>query len=125
MATLASDVPEGDNWLHELKFDGYRTLAFVSSGRVRLVTRNGNDWTARFPGVADAVAELPLDEGILDGEVVSLNEEGISSFQRLQNALSTGDVDSLVYYVFDVPHLEGFDLIGDAAGRRAKNCFPS
>jgi bifunctional non-homologous end joining protein LigD len=110
LATPATDVPVGDRWLHELKFDGYRILAFVRHGRVRLVTRRGNDWTLRFPSVAQAVAELPIDQAIFDGEVVALSDQGISEFQRLQNVLKRGDESSLVYYVFDLPHYEGYDL---------------
>jgi bifunctional non-homologous end joining protein LigD len=110
LATLVTSVPEGENWLHELKFDGYRALAIIRDGKVRLVSRNDNDWTARFQPVADAVARLPITNAILDGEVVSLNEQGVSSFQRLQNVLKRGDAESLVYYAFDLPYLEGYNL---------------
>jgi bifunctional non-homologous end joining protein LigD len=110
LATLAQDVPRGEDWLHELKFDGYRILAFLKNKRVRLVTRNGNDWTHRFPSIAAAVAKLSAKQAILDGEVVSLNDEGLSDFQQLQNALKRGDDAALVYYVFDLPHFEGYDL---------------
>jgi bifunctional non-homologous end joining protein LigD len=110
LATLASRVPEGDGWLHELKFDGYRMLAIVEKGKVRLVTRRGNDWTHRFRPVADALKRLELTAAILDGEVVSLDNQGISNFQQLQNSMKSGNPDSLVYYAFDVPYLLGFDL---------------
>jgi bifunctional non-homologous end joining protein LigD len=110
LATLASKVPAGDDWVHELKFDGYRALALIENGRVRLVSRNDNDWTARFQAVADALKELRIKNAILDGEVVSLDKQGISNFQQLQNLLKRGDDESLVYYVFDVPHLLGYDL---------------
>jgi bifunctional non-homologous end joining protein LigD len=110
LATLVSKVPTGDDWLHELKFDGYRALAFIEHGRIRLVSRNDNDWTARFSVVADAVKKLSIKNGILDGEVVSLDKQGVSNFQQLQNQLKRGDDDSLVYYVFDVPNLHGYDL---------------
>jgi bifunctional non-homologous end joining protein LigD len=110
LATLASVVPQGDRWIHEIKFDGYRILAFFENGRVRLVTRQGNDWTVRFRAVADAFEQLPLQSGILDGEIVSVNEHGISEFQRLQNSLKRGDDGSLIFYLFDMPHCEGFDL---------------
>jgi bifunctional non-homologous end joining protein LigD len=103
-------VPPGNGWLHELKFDGYRILAHIKNDRVRLISRNGKDWTRRFPSIAAAVAELPLQQAILDGEVVSLNDQGVSSFQRLQNALKRQDDESLVYYVFDLPHAGGFNL---------------
>jgi bifunctional non-homologous end joining protein LigD len=110
LATLTSKVPAGDNWIHELKFDGYRILAQVRSGKGKLVTRRGNDWTARFRPVANAVKQLKLKNAILDGEVVSLDEHGVSNFQNLQNLMKRGDKESLVYYAFDLPYLEGYDL---------------
>jgi bifunctional non-homologous end joining protein LigD len=110
LATLAIKVPDGDRWLHELKFDGYRILTFIEGGKVRLVTRQGKDWTARFRSVADAFAQLPVKRAILDGEMVALDDEGISDFQRLQNSLKRGDDAALVFYLFDVPHFEGWDL---------------
>jgi bifunctional non-homologous end joining protein LigD len=110
LATLASRVPPGEGWLHELKFDGYRILAHVGGPKVRLITRNDNDWTARFQIVADALAEYPLESTVFDGEVVALDDHGVSNFQKLQNSLKTGDDSSLVYYVFDAPYLNGYDL---------------
>jgi len=111
LATLVSKVPAGEGWLNELKFDGYRIVAQLRKGnKPRLITRNDNDWTARFQVVAEALAKLPVRNAILDGEVVSLDERGVSNFQQLQNSLKTGDVESLAYYVFDAPYLEGFDL---------------
>jgi bifunctional non-homologous end joining protein LigD len=110
LATLASGVPGGDDWLHELKFDGYRALAFFENGKVRLISRNGNDWTDRFQTVAAALEKLPIKNAILDGEVVSLDEGGLSNFQQLQNQLKRGDDESLVVYLFDIPHCEGYDL---------------
>src|SRR3954453_21455002 len=110
LATLTSRVPSGEKWLHELKFDGYRILAKIRNKKIELVTRRGNDWTDRFQSIADALKELPLKSAILDGEVVSLDAHGVSNFQQLQNSLKRGDKDSLVYYVFDLPYLEGYDL---------------
>jgi bifunctional non-homologous end joining protein LigD len=110
LAVLADKVPAGDDWLHEMKFDGYRLLAFVDHGKVRLVTRNGNDWTDRFRAIEQALESLPADTAILDGEVVSLNKEGLSDFQELQNLLKRGNEKSLVYYIFDAPYLGGYDL---------------
>lgn len=110
LCTLSDTVPSGDDWLHELKFDGYRIVAFLEHGKVRLVTRQDKDWTDRFRSVAEACRSLPIENGILDGEVVSLNEAGIAGFQRLQNSLKRGDDKALVYYVFDIPCCEGFDL---------------
>jgi bifunctional non-homologous end joining protein LigD len=110
LATLASRVPSGDGWLHELKFDGYRILAVIQNGEVRLLTRRGNDWTTRFRPVAEALEELKIESAILDGEVVSLDPQGISNFQQLQNSMKRGRPESLVIYVFDVPYLAGYAL---------------
>ena len=110
LAVLVESVPQGDDWVHELKFDGYRMLAFVENGNVRLVTRNGNDWTKKFPTLAEALSSLPVRNAILDGEVVSLDEQGLSNFQRLQNLLKRGDSSQIVYYAFDLPYCLGCDL---------------
>ena len=111
LAMLTSRVPEGNQWLHEIKFDGYRLLAFIKAGKaVRLVTRNGNDWTVRFRPIANALSKLKVASAILDGEVVALDSHGVPNFQQLQNSMKTGDTNSLVYYLFDVPYLEGRDL---------------
>src|SRR4051812_40069382 len=90
LATLVDAPPKGDQWLHEIKFDGYRLLGFLADGQVRLRTRNGNDWTDRFPGIRDSVARLKADEAVLDMEAVALDKEGKSSFQALQHALGEG-----------------------------------
>jgi bifunctional non-homologous end joining protein LigD len=110
LATLTDTVPLGDEWLHELKFDGYRILAFLDDGKVRLVTRNGKDWTHRFPTIAAALAALPINVALLDGEVVSLDAEGRSNFQELQNFLRRADDAKLVNYLFDAPFFAGYDL---------------
>ena len=110
LATLVQKAPDTDDWLHEIKFDGYRILAYMSGGKVRLVTRNGNDWTGRFAGIARQFAALPVAEAILDGEVVALTKDGTTSFQQLQNWLKRGKSGELVYYAFDLVHLDGYDL---------------
>jgi bifunctional non-homologous end joining protein LigD len=113
LATLVANPPEGDDWVHELKFDGYRILAVVRNGSARLISRNGHDWTARMPEVAKAATEVDADEAVLDGEVVMLDRHGISRFQLLQNAFgrqATRAATSLHYYVFDLPYLDGRDL---------------
>ena len=112
LATLSAEAPRGDQWLHELKFDGYRMLAVVSNGKCRVITRKGNDWTARFRSIAGAIESLGIDRAILDGEIVSLNEKGISDFQQLQNQLKRGDDATLAYYLFDIPYFDGYDLTG-------------
>lgn len=110
LATLSSQVPEGEDWLHEVKYDGYRLIAMIDGGQVKLITRGGNDWTDRFSLLAQELGKLPVSQAVLDGEVVVLNSDGISDFQRLQNWLKSGRSGSLAYFVFDLPYLNGYDL---------------
>jgi bifunctional non-homologous end joining protein LigD len=112
LATLVAEPPEGEGWLFEIKLDGYRILAAAGGGKVRLTSRNGKDWTDRFPQIAEAVGRLDADSVLLDGEVVALDEKGRSSFQRLQNALRSDRQANLAYFVFDLLHLNGKDLTG-------------
>ncbi|MFG3453028.1 DNA ligase D [Stutzerimonas stutzeri] len=109
LATLVESVPDGD-WRYEVKFDGYRIMARIESGKVQLFTRNGHDWTAKMPQQAEALAGLGLESAWLDGEVVVPNEEGTPDFQALQNAFEVGRSGSIVYYLFDLPYLNGMDL---------------
>lgn len=110
LATLVDRAPAGDDWIHELKLDGYRILARIDQGKVTLLTRHGNDWTERMPGLAAAFERLEVSSAIVDGEVVVLDEHGKSDFQRLQNSLSLENEEELVYYAFDLLHLDGRDL---------------
>jgi bifunctional non-homologous end joining protein LigD len=110
LATLHDTVPGGAGWVHEIKFDGYRIQARLDRGKVKLLTRKGLDWAARFPNVTADVARLAADTALIDGEIVVENEQGLSVFSMLQAALSNGDRDSFVYYVFDLLHLDGEDL---------------
>jgi bifunctional non-homologous end joining protein LigD len=111
MATLADTAPDGADWLHEIKFDGYRLLAFVVDGECRLRTRNGKDWTGRFPSLTRALHSLKAKSAVLDMEAVILNAEGKSSFQALQAALGDeGSAEGIVASVFDILHLDGTDL---------------
>lgn len=110
LATLVKSAPTGDDWLHEIKFDGYRLVSVVKDARIHLFTRNGKDWTKKFPGIADALAQLPVRQAILDGELVVLRPDGISDFQALQTVLKGEASDPLVYYVFDLPYCEGYNL---------------
>ena len=112
LASVAEDPPDGDGWLTEIKFDGYRLLASLEDGRVRLLTRNGNDWTDRLPAVVKAMSRLYVKSAMVDGELVALDREGVSSFPALQAALSNGRDGNLVYYLFDLLHLDGWDLRG-------------
>ncbi|MFL1389959.1 DNA ligase D [Pseudomonas tritici] len=108
LATLVDRAPEGD-WHYEIKFDGYRMLARIRDGEVRLFTRNGHDWTERLPRQAKALQTLKLKDSWLDGEVVSLNGDGLPDFQALQNAFDIGRSLDIVYYLFDAPFLNGQD----------------
>ncbi|CRM39802.1 Putative DNA ligase-like protein/MT0965 [Pseudomonas sp. 37 R 15] len=108
LATLVDRAPEGD-WHYEIKFDGYRILARIRDGEVRLFTRNGHDWTERLPRQAKALQALKLKDSWLDGEVVSLNSDGLPDFQALQNAFDIGRSLDIVYYLFDAPFLDGRD----------------
>ncbi|WP_039918661.1 DNA ligase D [Cellvibrio mixtus] len=109
LATLVSEPPAGD-WLYEIKFDGYRILSRIENGEVKLITRNGNDWTERMPLQAKAIAELGLTDSWLDGEVVVLNDDGIPDFQKLQRAFEIGRSQQILYYLFDAPFLNGVDM---------------
>ena len=108
LATLVKDAPSGGGWLHEIKYDGYRIGARIRNGRVTLISRNGKDWTAAFPKIANAVAALPIAEGLIDGEVAIVLPDGRTSFQMLQNAFSGGRAEgTLVYFVFDLLRADG------------------
>ena len=109
LATLVDSVPTGD-WRYEIKFDGYRMLARIAAGDVTLFTRNGHNWTEKMPQQAAALASLGLESGWLDGEMVVLNKEGAPDFQALQNAFEAGRSGKIVYYLFDMPYLNGMDL---------------
>jgi bifunctional non-homologous end joining protein LigD len=105
---IESDAPpDGVSWLHEIKLDGYRIQARKSGSRVQLLTRKGLDWTHRMRAVADAVAALPADKLTLDGEVVVLDDRGISSFAALQASFNEGERHPLTYFIFDLLHHDG------------------
>jgi bifunctional non-homologous end joining protein LigD len=110
LAVLAESPPTGDEWLHEIKFDGYRILAQIKSSKVQIFTRNGKDWTHKFPDIAKAFARLKVDSAIVDGEAVVLDKEGRSDFQSLQRALKHEEKANPVCFVFDLPFCDGFDL---------------
>jgi bifunctional non-homologous end joining protein LigD len=110
LAELAEHAPEGDDWLSEVKFDGYRLLAFIEGGKARLASRNGNDWTDRLPTLAAAFSALKVDDALIDGEMVALDPDGRSNFSRLKDTLSAKADRGLVFYAFDLLHLDGWDL---------------
>jgi bifunctional non-homologous end joining protein LigD len=108
LATLRDEPPEGDGWVHEIKFDGYRIQFRIAGGEATAFSRRGLDWTGKFPELAKAMASLP--DAVIDGEVVALGPNGETDFSRLQEALSREDSAGLVYYAFDLLFLEGQDL---------------
>ncbi|TCL91196.1 ATP-dependent DNA ligase LigD phosphoesterase module /ATP-dependent DNA ligase LigD polymerase module [Rhizobium sp. PP-WC-2G-219] len=111
LATLKPKAPSGNRWVHEIKFDGYRLQARIEKGKVRLLTRSGLDWTKRFGDqVAAALAGLPVETALIDGEIVVHKDNGASDFSALQEDLSLGRSDRFIYYAFDILHLDGHDL---------------
>jgi bifunctional non-homologous end joining protein LigD len=118
LATLSDKAPDSDNWTHEIKFDGYRLQTRLADGHAALLTRKGLDWTTKFQPVSEALEELSADTATLDGELVVEGEDGVSSFSLLQQDLSAGRTDRMVYYVFDLLYLDGIDLRGVPLERR-------
>lgn len=110
LATLVTASPKGEDWVHELKYDGYRILCRLKDGQATLLTRNGHDWTAKLPHIAQAMTDLTVEAAWLDGEVVALSPDGHISFQALQNAFDAHSDRHLIYYVFDLLYLNGYDL---------------
>lgn len=110
LATLTSAPPSGGEWVIEHKFDGYRALVKILGGEVRIVTRNGNDWTDKLQPLADEVQRIGIDQAWLDGEMVVVNEHGVPDFNRLQNAIDNSRTKDIVLYLFDVPFLADTDL---------------
>ncbi|WP_321880483.1 DNA ligase D [Paraburkholderia bannensis] len=110
LATPADAPPGTDGWLYELKFDGYRVLARIEGDDVRIFTRTGKDWSAKFPQQIEALRALRLESAWLDGEAVVLDQNGVPDFQALQNAFDAGSADAIAIWFFDLPWLNGFDL---------------
>lgn len=118
LATLVKTPPKGDEWLHEIKLDGYRLLARVDGGEACLFTRRGNDWTSKLPSLARALGALPLECAWLDGEIVVMDAQGKSDFGALQAALAARKDASIRYIAFDLLHLDGYDLCAAALSAR-------
>ncbi|MFP4383304.1 MAG: DNA ligase D [Spirochaetia bacterium] len=109
LATLVDDVPKSKNWYHEWKLDGYRMLCRKEDNEVTMLTRRSKDWTDRFVSIAEEAQTMDADF-ILDGEMVVIDEKGLSNFQRLQNALKGKENKKILYVVFDLLYLNGYDL---------------
>jgi bifunctional non-homologous end joining protein LigD len=110
LATPADATPRSEGWLHEIKYDGYRTLVFIEGGKARLITRNGHDWTARYGALAKAFEKLDCKTAILDGEVVVQDPRGVTSINLLERALSDRETHAFTYFAFDLCFLDGHDL---------------
>lgn len=110
LALLVERVPAGDRYVHEIKFDGYRTIAMIEKKSVRLLTRNGLDWTSKYAPLDQELKKLKLKSAIFDGELVALDERGHSAFSALQAAIKNRDMSSVVYYIFDLLYYNGEDL---------------
>jgi bifunctional non-homologous end joining protein LigD len=110
LATPATAAPAGPDWLHEIKYDGYRLFARLEQGKVRLITRNGLDWTAKFPELASALGQLPVGTALIDGELVHLAANGTTNFSGLQDAIASGKTGALNFFAFDLPYRDGWDL---------------
>jgi len=109
LTMLVEAPPDGEQWLSEIKYDGYRMVARIERGKARLYSRTGKEWTRAFSSVADALASLPVKSAWLDGEVCAPDAQGRTSFQALQNALAT-DGTTLTFFAFDVVYCDGYDL---------------
>ena len=119
LTTLVRSAPTGGDWIHEIKYDGYRMLGRIQDGKARLFSRTGKDWTAAFAPVAADLARLPVKTAWIDGEVVVLDAQGRSSFQALQNALS-GGAARFSFFAFDLPYRDGLDLRGVPLAERKR-----
>lgn len=120
LATLVEEPFDDAQWLYEVKWDGYRAVAFVNDGCARLLSRNQNDLTGEFPEIAYALSDLKLERATFDGEIVALDEEGRSSFSLMQQRTGMthpgprskrDHTVPIVYYIFDLLYLNGYDLM--------------
>ena len=110
LTQLVDAAPEGDAWLHEIKYHGYRMHARLDRGAVKLLTRTGLDWTHKYPAIAKAVGALDARQAYLDGELCGVGPDGITAFNIVQLASYSGNASALVFYLFDLLHLDGEDL---------------
>jgi DNA ligase D-like protein (predicted ligase) len=109
LPSLVKQPPTGDRWLHEIKYDGYRTQLVVQDGAARAYTRNGLDWTTKYVPIVSSAASLPAKSAILDGEVVVLDENGHTDFGKLRSAISW-EPERLIFVAFDLLHFDGEEL---------------
>jgi bifunctional non-homologous end joining protein LigD len=113
LCKLVDEPPEGSEWLHEIKYDGYRMHARLDHGKAQLLTRTGLDWTHKYRPIAAALSALPLQQAYFDGELCGIRSHGKTSFSLIQAASDTGNADALVFFPFDLLYLDG-DVISSA-----------
>src|SRR5262245_62477574 len=109
LASPVDQPPEGKHWIHEIKHDGYRSQVVIERGKARVFSRNGYDWSDRYPGIVRAAAKLQCKSAIIDGEAIAQYGHGASDFEALQSALRQSP-HSIILYAFDLLHLDGKDL---------------
>ena len=107
LSQLVKQAPGGSDWVHEIKYDGYRMHARLDRGQVRLLTRTGLDWTDKYPAIASALAQLPATSAYLDGELCGVRPDGVTSFSMIQSATDSGTTAGLVFFAFDLLYLNG------------------
>lgn len=117
LALLSEKIPKGKDWIFEIKYDGYRILSYIENGKCTLVTRNGQDYSKKFPKICDALVKLPFECGVLDGEMVVFDQNGRSDFGLLQERMKNGE-GGFYYIIFDILALNGEDLRGDTLKQR-------
>src|SRR5215469_12461679 len=109
LAKLVENAPDGPDWLHEIKFDGYRMHVRLDAGRVQILTRRGNDWTEKYPAIAKSISGLLAQNAYLDGELCGVLPDGRTAFNLIQNATDTGQ-GSLLFFLFYLLHVNGENL---------------
>src|ERR1700722_8164188 len=117
LTKLSTKAPSGEQWIHEIKFDGYRMAARIDQGKVKLLTRSGLDWTAKYPATAAAFAELKVKSAYIDGELCGVRPDGVTSFELMQTASDRGG-DGLMFFAFDLLELDGEDIARLPLGER-------
>jgi bifunctional non-homologous end joining protein LigD len=109
LASPVDQPPEGKHWIHEIKYDGYRTQLLLEPGQARVFTRNGFDWSDRYPSITRAASHLPCHSAIIDGEAILPKGDGASDFEAFQSAIHDNP-HSIILYAFDLMHVDGTDL---------------
>jgi ATP-dependent DNA ligase len=112
LSQLFQAAPDGPDWLHEIKYDGYRMHARLDAGDVRLLTRTGLDWTHKYLAIAAALSKLPVEQAYLDGELSGVREDGTTSFAIIQAASDARNANNLIFFLFDLLFLDDADLTG-------------